>query len=291
MLFKIPWNRFVPHDNKTLAYKIVADANLALYVGLERKNVDSASWLSRHPCIIKLQENPTSSPVALRNWTWAGFNTGSPRLFQSANDTTCSSAPESMIIFSRLPDSFFFCFWTMNIEHGASRCRSPTAARKKQIKIKIHRVRRSPEKIWRHLTLSVAFVMHSPISWNNVVLLTTQNWRKNSRGCQRHTSWRSGKKESRTPQDSVVNDAWLEKYSRNGNVQHWQWWCYRLRAGGSDSRNVPQSMWFESNLEKVLFHATTDRPLSVVVKKYPRQSRSSFGLDTLLAVHRHQHPS
>jgi len=63
---------------------------------------------------------------------------------------------------------------------------------------------------------------------------------------------------------------------------------------------------FESNVAKVLFDATTDRPLSVVVKKFPRsevdphlpnpnegwrEADRNFRRWTLSAIHRHQNPS
>ena len=54
-----------------------------------------------HHLIIAPSTPPVSSPVALRNRIWAGFNNGSPWLFQSTNDTTGSSAPESMILTNR----------------------------------------------------------------------------------------------------------------------------------------------------------------------------------------------
>ena len=43
-------------------------------------------------------------------WEWGGVGCGvvggeGGRCFQSANDTTCSSAPESMIRINRFPDS------------------------------------------------------------------------------------------------------------------------------------------------------------------------------------------
>ena len=94
--------------------------------------------------------------------------------------------------------------------------------------------------------------------------LATRHWRTSSRGCQRHTSSRSGKKCLGFCR--LLCQWYLAgKNSRNGNIRCQQRWCFRLRAHFSASCwNFLQSLWglcrIKSNEAKCLFDTTNDLP-------------------------------
>ena len=57
MLFEIPWNMYVPHDNTTLAYKLFADVDVALHDVVERRVVDSAGFFANDTRLEKHSRN------------------------------------------------------------------------------------------------------------------------------------------------------------------------------------------------------------------------------------------